>query len=138
MINIVDHLPSNPISQRDVASTSTSRLRAASPSPHPSIGTMETESTSRSSSSAKISGNHSVSKNLVLNVRLIRGRDPNYRGNASRGRLGRFGEEHGIEIHTTTGVESSSDPSVSKGGLNTETQGQCIQPLNDEDRRAVS
>lgn len=140
MINIADHSLSN-LNQRDIPSTSTSRLRATSPSPHPSIQTQETETTS--SSSAKVSGDHLLlPKALALNVRLIRGRENSYRGNHSRGRLGKFGEERGIEIHhTTEDIEPERERPLNspntKNILNTEEQNSEIQPLNDEDSRAI-
>lgn len=142
MINIADHSLSN-LNQRDIPSTSTSRLRATSPSPHPSIRTQETETTS-GSGSAKVSGDHLLlPKALALNVRLIRGRENNYRGNNSRGRLGKFGEERGIEIqHAAEDIEPerelSPSPPNPKSILNTEEESPEIQPLNDEDSRAVS
>ncbi|GJJ06413.1 hypothetical protein Clacol_000604 [Clathrus columnatus] len=139
MINISDHLPSNFIKQRGIPSTSTSRVRATSPSPHPSIGTVDTESTSRSSNSAKISGERLLlSKDLALNVRIIRGRDYNCRGTASRGRLGRSGEERGTEIQQNstkvTGSELLSTSSDSRFGSSSDTN---IQPLDDEDRQTI-
>jgi hypothetical protein len=101
MVNVTDHLPFN-LQNRETPTASTSRLRAESPSPHPSVGTTETTTTttntSRSGSSLRPRGGRfGPSKEPALSVRLIRARDSNYHGNTSRGRLGRFGEERGVE-----------------------------------------
>lgn len=101
MVNVTDHLPFN-LQSRDTPTASTSRLRAESPSPHPSVGTTETTTTtttnSRSGSSLRPRGGRSgPSKEPALSVRLVRGRDGSHRGGTSRGRLGRFGEERGVE-----------------------------------------
>ncbi|KAF8478272.1 hypothetical protein JB92DRAFT_3134101 [Gautieria morchelliformis] len=111
MVNVTDHLPFN-LQNRDDPSGSTSRLRAESPSPHPSV--TETTTTSRSNSSLRPRGGRlGPPKEPALSVRLVRGRDGNHRGGTSRGRLGRFGEERGVEWtpgDSANGTEGSVNP----------------------------
>lgn len=114
MVNVTDHLPFNLQNRYDLPN-STSRLRAESPSPHPSVGDTETTTTTTSRSNSSLrprGGRFGPPKEPALSVRLVRGRDGNHRGSTSRGRLGRFGEERGVEW--TTGdsanvTKSSSD-----------------------------
>jgi hypothetical protein len=142
MVNVTDHLPFN-LQNRDDPSASTSRLRAESPSPHPSVGTTETMTTSRSNSSLRPRGGRfGPPKEPALSVRLVRGRDGNHRGGTSRGRLGRFGEERGVEWTpgSANGTEGSVDP---KGVSELRVSGPDtvppeVVPLEDPDRENVS
>ncbi|KAF8513131.1 hypothetical protein BU17DRAFT_95625 [Hysterangium stoloniferum] len=98
MVNINDDLPFN-FQDRDFPTPSSSRVRAESSSPHPSVRTAETSTTSRSGCSSRPRGGKlNVPKEPALGVRLVRGREGNSRGVANRGRLGRFGEERGLEV----------------------------------------
>ncbi|KAF8578037.1 hypothetical protein K439DRAFT_1639237 [Ramaria rubella] len=138
MVNVTDHLPFN-LQNRDAPVASTSRLRTESPSPHPSVGTAET-TTSRSGSSLRPRGGRfGPPKEPALSVRLIRGRDGNYRGSTSRGRLGRFGEERGVEW-TREGEDNGSGNPEGVPRLHVSDPDAAppeIVPLQDVDREII-
>jgi len=142
MVNITDHLPFN-LHNRDVNGASSSRLRAESPSPHPSVATGDSSASRSGSSFRPGAGRSGISKEPALSVRLIRGRDSHLRGGTSRGRLGRFGEERGVEYIQHNGgqiddnVELAETNGFDTAALDENGIAPEILPLDDADKDAV-